>query len=62
MTDRDPADLLRDILEAAEDAVSFVPALDAAAFERLPHEDRKTYRALKNAIFEIGETAKETPL
>jgi uncharacterized protein with HEPN domain len=61
MAGRDLDDLLRDIFEAAQDAMAFIEGLDSAAFERLAEEDRKTYRALKNAVAEIGEAVKRLP-
>ena len=42
----------------AEDALAFAGGLDAAAFAALPGADRRIYRALKNALAEIGEAAK----
>jgi uncharacterized protein with HEPN domain len=35
--------------------------MDAAAFVALPVTDRRTYRALKNALSEIGEAVKMLP-
>jgi uncharacterized protein with HEPN domain len=61
MAGRDIDGLMRDILEAAQDAMGFVEGLDSAAFERLAEEDRKTYRALKNAVAEIGAAVKRLP-
>lgn len=52
---------LQDIRAAAEDALAFAAGLDAAAFALLPVADRRTYRALKNALAEIGEAAKLLP-
>jgi uncharacterized protein with HEPN domain len=52
---------LEDIRAAAEDAVAFTRDLDAAAFVALPAADRRTYRALKNALTEIGEAVKLLP-
>jgi hypothetical protein len=42
MAGRNLDGLMRDILEAARDAVGFVEGLDAASFERLAEDDRKT--------------------
>ncbi len=44
-----------DIKAAAENAPAFAGGLDAAAFAALPSTDRRTRRALKNALSEIGE-------
>jgi uncharacterized protein with HEPN domain len=52
---------LQDIRAAAEDALAFTGGLDDAAFAALPVADRRTYRALKNAIAEIGEAVKLLP-
>ncbi len=52
---------LDDIRAAAEDARAFAGGLDAAAFAALPAADRRTYRALKNALAEIGEAVKLLP-
>jgi uncharacterized protein with HEPN domain len=52
---------LEDIRAAAEDALSFASGLDAASFAALPVADRRTYRALKNALAEIGEAVKQLP-
>jgi uncharacterized protein with HEPN domain len=52
---------LQDITAAAEDAMAFTAGLDTAAFVALPTVDRRTYRALKNALTEIGEAVKLLP-
>jgi len=52
---------LEDIRSAAEDAQAFTAGLDAAAFTALPVVDRRTYRAIKNALAEIGEAVKLLP-
>jgi uncharacterized protein with HEPN domain len=54
-------DRLEDIRIAAEDALSFAAGLDEAAFAALPQTDRRTYRALKNTLSEIGEAVKLLP-
>ncbi len=41
--------------------MSFAGGLDAAGFVALPTVDRRTYRALKNALTEIGEAVKLLP-
>ncbi len=43
------------------DALAFAGGLDEAAFTALPTADRRTYRALKNALAEIGEVVKLLP-
>lgn len=52
---------LQDIQTAAQDATDFAGGLDAAGFASLPDMDRRTYRALKNALAEIGEAVKLLP-
>jgi uncharacterized protein with HEPN domain len=61
VTRRGARERLADIRAAAEDALAFVSGLDAAAFTALPEADRRTYRALKNALAEIGEAVKLLP-
>lgn len=55
------ADRLTDISEAARDLLDIAGALDDAAFQVLPHADRIAYRALKNALSELGEAVKALP-
>lgn len=52
---------LEDVRAAAEDAIAFVGGLDEGAFAALPETDRRPYRALKNALAEIGEAVKLLP-
>jgi uncharacterized protein with HEPN domain len=52
---------LEDIRAAAEDALAFAGGLDETAFAALLVADRRTYRALKNALTEIGEAVKLLP-
>ncbi len=61
MKRRGPRERLEDIQAAAEDAITFARGLDAAGFVALPTADRRTYRALKNALSEIGEAVKRLP-
>lgn len=61
MKRRGTRERLEDIRAAAEDALAFAFGLDAAAFVALPVSDRRTYRALKNALTEIGEAVKLLP-
>lgn len=58
---RDLAARLGDIRLAAADIIAFVRGLDEAAFLALPETDRKTYRAIKNGLAEIGEAIKTLP-
>lgn len=58
---RDLADRLTDIRTAAADIRNFVAGLDEGAFGALPETDRRTYRAIKNALAEIGEAIKQLP-
>ena len=55
------ADRLADIRAATADILEFVQGLDEAAFAALPDTDRRTYRAIKNALAEIGEAIKQLP-
>ncbi len=61
MKKRGTRERLEDIRAAAEDAITFAGGLDSAAFVALPAVDRRTYRALKNALTEIGEAVKLLP-
>src|SRR4051812_44850041 len=54
-------DLLLTIVAAATDAQTFISGLTPEAFERLPSDDPKTYRAIKNAVSELGEAVKSLP-
>lgn len=61
MTRRGARERLEDIRAAAQDALEFCGGLDEAAFAALPTTDRRTYRALKNVLAEIGEAVKLLP-
>jgi uncharacterized protein with HEPN domain len=61
VTRRGVRERLEDIRAAAQDALDFCGGLDAAAFAALPTADRRTYRALKNVLAEIGEAVKLLP-
>lgn len=61
MKRRGARERLEDIRAAAEDALAFAGGLDEAEFAALPVADRRTYRALKNALTEIGEAVKLLP-
>jgi uncharacterized protein with HEPN domain len=52
---------LRDIRQAAIDLRDFIADMDTAAFHALPHADRMGFRAVKNALTELGEAAKAIP-
>lgn len=52
---------LRDIIQAVTDAMSFVDGMTPEAFDDLAETDRRTYRAIKNAVSEIGEAVKALP-
>ena len=54
----DVRELLLTIVAAATDAESFLVGLTPEAFERLPSDDPRTYRAIKNAVSELGEAVK----
>lgn len=43
------------------DILSFVQGLDEATFATLPEADPRTYRAIKNALAEIGQAIKQLP-
>lgn len=61
MTGRGTRERLEDIRAAAQDAIEFCGDLNEAAFVALPTADRRTYRALKNVLAEIGEAVKLLP-
>lgn len=61
MTRRGTRERLEDIGAAAQDALEFCGGLDESAFIALPTDDRRTYRALKNVLSEIGEAVKLLP-
>jgi len=46
---------------AAEDILAFTAGLGEADFAALPDADRRTFRALKDALMEIGEVVNELP-
>ena len=55
------AELLRDIQEAGRDLINIAATLDDQSFLELPNADRIAYRALKNALSELGEAVKALP-
>ncbi len=58
---RRAADRLEDIRSAAADVLAFVATMDEGTFATLPASDRRTWRALKNALSEIGEAVEDLP-
>lgn len=52
---------LEGVRVAAEDVLAFTAELDEAGFAALPAADRRTFRALKDALIEIGEVVHELP-
>ena len=58
---RDAGQRLADILEAAGDLLGIAADLDDDSFQALPHGDRIAFRAMKNALAEIGEAVKMLP-
>ena len=46
---------LQDIRQAAIDLRDFMADMETAAFHALPHADRMGFRAVKNALTELGE-------
>ena len=61
MARRSSAERLLDIREAATDLRDIVADMDTDAFHALPHADRLAYRAVKNALAELGEAVKAPP-
>jgi uncharacterized protein with HEPN domain len=61
MPPRKIEDRLADIQEAASDLRDFVSDMTTDAFHALPHADRMAYRAIKNAMTELGEAVKALP-
>ncbi len=55
------ADRLADIRAASTDLRDFVADMETAAFHALPHADRMAFRAIKNALTELGEATKAIP-
>lgn len=52
---------LGEVRAAAEDVLAFTAGLDEAGLAMLPDTDRRTFRALKNALIEIGEAVARLP-
>jgi len=61
MARRSSAERLLDIREAATDLRDIVADMGTDAFHALPHADRLAYRAVKNALAELGEAVKALP-
>ena len=61
MVRRSTAERLLDIRDAATDLRDIVADMDTEAFHALPHADRLAYRAVKNALAELGEAVKALP-
>jgi uncharacterized protein with HEPN domain len=54
-------DRLLDIRASATDLRDIAADMATEAFHALPHADRMAYRAVKNALMELGEAAKAIP-
>jgi hypothetical protein len=52
---------LRDMRQAAVDLRDFIADMETAAFHALPPADRMGFRAIKNALSELGESGKVDP-
>ncbi|MGA6981849.1 MAG: HepT-like ribonuclease domain-containing protein [Candidatus Sulfotelmatobacter sp.] len=61
MAARSLEERLQDIRQAAIDLRDFIADMETAAFHALPHADRMGFRAVKNALTELGEAAKAIP-
>jgi uncharacterized protein with HEPN domain len=61
MVRRSTAERLLDIRDAATDLRDIVADMGTEAFHALPHADRMAYRAVKNALAELGEAVKALP-
>jgi uncharacterized protein with HEPN domain len=57
----DPSFCLEKIAEAASDVQTLLEGMTQERFEQLPQRDRIAYRAIKNAIVEVGEAIKALP-
>ena len=58
---RSLAERLVYIREAARDLIDLAGAMDDSAFHALPNADRIAFRALKNALSELGEAVRTLP-
>lgn len=61
MAGRSLGERLLDIREAATDLRDIAADIETEAFHALPHADRVAYRAVKNALGELGEAVKAIP-
>jgi len=61
MARRSAAERLLDIREAATDLRDIASDMNTDAFDALPHADRMAYRAIKNALAELGGSIKTLP-
>jgi uncharacterized protein with HEPN domain len=61
MVGRSTAERLADIRAAATDLRDIVADMATDAFHALPHADRLAYRAIKNALTELGKAVKALP-
>ena len=61
MVRRSTVERLLDIRQAVTDLRDIVADMDTEAFHALPHADRLAYRAIKNALMELGEAVKALP-
>jgi uncharacterized protein with HEPN domain len=58
---RSTEERLEDIRDAATDLLDFMESMETEAFHLLPHADHMSFRALKNALTELGEAVKVLP-
>lgn len=58
---RSARDRLADIREAAVDLRDLVGSMETEVFHRIAQADRMRFRALKNALGELGEAVKALP-
>lgn len=58
---RDVSDLLDEAIAAASDAMLYARGLDKEVFMLMPSGDGMRYRAMKNALTELGESLKGIP-
>ena len=54
-------DRLQDIASAVQDMLALIEGLTREEFDALPSQDIRSYRAVKNAVAEIGEAVKALP-
>ena len=58
---RSVGERLEDMRDAATDLRDFAGTMDTDAFHQIPYADRMGFRALKNALTELGEAVKALP-